>query len=206
MVVDYPSSKKSFLDSLLRVIGADDMPSQEYHPPSQTIDKGDYYEVWPLDDRNREKRWYYGRERVHWKGNSELQCKWLNERLHVYFHTDNQSEQKYPSVWVGSEYDAGAHGGSLVRDIVGKEFPFPKSVYAVKDCLNSIIRNKPNAIVLDFFAGSGTTGHAVMLLNKADNGKRQFILCTNNETDVGQVNSTSCLKSLLTESMVLFIG
>ncbi len=174
-----------FIDKkTLRVIGTGDVPSQEFHPTSQTLDKKDHYEVWPLDDKDREKRWYYGKERVQSQGNSELQCKWVNNRLHVYFHTDNQSEQKYQSVWVGSEYDAGAHGGSLVRDIVGKEFPFPKSLYAVKECLNSIIRNKPNAVVLDFFAGSGTTGHAVLSLNSEDGGNRRFILCTNNENNI----------------------
>ena len=114
-------------------------------------------------------------------GREELSCKWKDDRLHVYFFTTNNSEQKYQTVWTGSEYDAGAYGSTLVKRIVGREFPFPKSIYAVEDCLKSVIKSKQNAIVLDFFAGSGTTGHAILRLNKEDSGKRQFILCTNNE-------------------------
>jgi len=170
----------------LKIIGIGEVPNDDFHPEKQTIECEDYYEIWPLDDKNKEKRWYYGRERVMTKGHEELTCKWVRDRLHVYFHTDNMGEQKYMSVWAGSEYDAGAHGGSLVRDLLGKEFPFPKSIYAVKDCLNAIIRKNKKAVVLDFFAGSGTTGHASLLLNKNDNGKRQFILCTNNENDIAK--------------------
>jgi adenine-specific DNA-methyltransferase len=168
----------------LSIMGAGDVPKDNFHPIQQTKDCGAFYEVWPLDNHNKEKRWYFGKERVHTKGNEELVCKWMKDKLHVYFHTDNLSEQKYQSVWVGSEYDSGAHGGSMVRDIVGKQFPFPKSLYAVKDCLNAIVRNNKEAIILDFFAGSGTTGHAVLSLNAEDGGERQFILCTNNENNI----------------------
>src|SRR5208283_3140540 len=117
-------------------------------------------------------------------GKTELSCKWKGNRLHVYFFTSNNSEQKYQTVWTGAEYDAGAYGSTLVKKMIGREFPFPKSIYAVEDCLKSIIGNKKDAIVLDFFAGSGTTGHAVLELNK-DNKNRQFILCTNNEDNDG---------------------
>lgn len=168
----------------LKVIGVGDVPRSDFHPKAQMIEKDKYYEIWPLDDKDKEKRWYYGKERVRSKGDEELSSKWVNNRLHVYFHTDNLSEQKYSSVWVGSEYDAGAHGGSLVRDIIEREFPFPKSLYAVMDCLNSIVRDRKDATVLDFFAGSGTTAHAVLELNKEDGGNRQFILCTNNENNI----------------------
>jgi adenine-specific DNA-methyltransferase len=61
-------------------------------------------------------------------------------------------------------------------------FPYPKSIYAVKDILELI--TTPTSTVLDFFAGSGTTGHAVSLLNKDDGGSRQFILCTDNENNI----------------------
>lgn len=63
-------------------------------------------------------------------------------------------------------------------------FPYPKSLYTVYDMLAMIIGNNPNAVVLDFFAGSGTTGHAVLELNKEDDGDRQFILCSNNENNI----------------------
>jgi len=175
----------------LKVIGAGDVPEDQFHPAAQTHEEDNYYVVWPIDDKNKEKRWYYGRERVRTRGHEELTCKWRKGRLHVYFHTDNQSEQKYQSIWTGSEYDAGAHGGTLVRNIIGKEFPFPKSLYAVRDCLAAIVRNKPNALILDFFSGSGTTLHATCLLNAEFGGSRRCILVTNNE--VGEPNTKKLL-------------
>lgn len=171
----------------LRVIGTGSQPQDNFHPIAQTIEREDYFEIWPLDNKNREKRWYYGRERVQSRGQHELSCKWVKGRLHVYFHTDNREEQKYQSLWVGSEYDAGAHGGTMVRNIVGKEFPFPKSLYAVRECLNAIIRTRKDALVLDFFAASGTTFHAVCLMNAEDGGKRRSILVTNNEVSERKV-------------------
>jgi adenine-specific DNA-methyltransferase len=69
----------------------------------------------------------------------------------------------------------------LTALLPGRRFPFPKSLYAVEDALRFFVKEKPNAVVLDFFAGSGTTAHAVMRLNKQDNGFRQCISITNNE-------------------------
>jgi len=62
-----------------------------------------------------------------------------------------------------------------------RRFPFPKSLYAVEDAIRFYVADKPNAIVLDYFSGSGTTAHAVMRLNRQDNGRRQSISVTNNE-------------------------
>lgn len=71
--------------------------------------------------------------------------------------------------------------GKIVVDILGdKRFPYPKSLYYVEDALRSIVANKPNATILDFFAGSGTTAHAVMRLNQEDNGNRKSISVTVN--------------------------
>jgi adenine-specific DNA-methyltransferase len=65
--------------------------------------------------------------------------------------------------------------------IPARKFPFPKSLYAVEDTLRFFMADKPTAVILDFFAGSGTTAHAVMRLNRQDGGKRQCISVTNNE-------------------------
>lgn len=62
-------------------------------------------------------------------------------------------------------------------------FPFPKSLYAVRDCLAAVVRDRPDALIVDFFAGSGTTLHATCLLNRQDGGRRRCILVTNNEVD-----------------------
>ncbi len=75
------------------------------------------------------------------------------------------------------------HGGTgiLKHLLPGNPFPYPKSLYAVEDVLRLFVRGKPDAVVLDFFAGSGTTAHAVMRLNRQDDGRRQAICVTNNE-------------------------
>ena len=86
------------------------------------------------------------------------------------------------SQWRISNHDASRHGSMLLQSIIGdRYFPFPKSLYAVHDALRFFVANKPNALIVDFFAGSGTTLHAVNLLNAEDNGKRQCIMVTNNE-------------------------
>jgi adenine-specific DNA-methyltransferase len=72
-----------------------------------------------------------------------------------------------------------------IREIFGAsaEFAYPKPVSLIKYLINSIYR-KDRLTILDFFAGSGTTGQAVLDLNKEDGGDRKFILCTNNENNI----------------------
>ncbi|WP_420009115.1 site-specific DNA-methyltransferase [Xanthomonas sacchari] len=85
-------------------------------------------------------------------------------------------------VWNMGSHNAENGGSSILSKLIpGRRFPFPKSLYAVEDCLRFFVRDKPAAVILDFFSGSGTTAHAVMRLNKQDGGKRQCISVTNNE-------------------------
>ncbi|MGW8274678.1 site-specific DNA-methyltransferase [Xanthomonas axonopodis] len=85
-------------------------------------------------------------------------------------------------VWNMTSHNA-ENGGSLILSklLLGRRFPFPKSLYAVEDSLRFFIGDKPEAVILDFFSGSGTTAHAVMRLNRQDGGHRQCISVTNNE-------------------------
>lgn len=85
------------------------------------------------------------------------------------------------SVWTRKSHDASLYGSVLLSSIVGKRFSYPKSLYAVQDTLRFFVANKPNALIIDFFAGSGTTLHAVNLLNAEDGGHRRCIMVTNNE-------------------------
>ncbi|MGO2521218.1 MAG: site-specific DNA-methyltransferase [Microbacterium sp.] len=87
-----------------------------------------------------------------------------------------------PTSWDRQSHSAGEYGSRLITRILpGRKFPFPKSLYAVEDCLDIAVGRKPDATVLDFFSGSGTTAHAVMRLNHRDGGRRQCISVTNNE-------------------------
>ena len=86
------------------------------------------------------------------------------------------------TVWNRASHRAGEYGTSLIGAFIpGRSFPYPKSLYAVEDALRIVVAHKPNAIILDFFSGSGTTAHAVMRLNRQDDGHRQCISVTNNE-------------------------
>lgn len=86
------------------------------------------------------------------------------------------------TVWNRQSHKAGEYGSALVKKFTGnRAFPFPKSLYAVEDALRVVVAEKPSAVVLDFFSGSGTTAHALMRLNKQDGGHRQCISVTNNE-------------------------
>ena len=95
--------------------------------------------------------------------------------------------ERLSTVWRESRHDAGAYGTSILRSLLpGRSFPFPKSLYAVEDSLRAFVGGKPRATILDFFAGSGTTLHAVMRLNKQDDGRRKCILVTNNEVSADE--------------------
>lgn len=89
--------------------------------------------------------------------------------------------------WRIPGHDATQYGSRLLSELLpGRRFPFPKSLYAVEDSLRFFLGDKPNAVILDFFAGSGTTAHAVMRLNRQDGGRRQCISVTNNEVAAGE--------------------
>lgn len=84
--------------------------------------------------------------------------------------------------WNNELHDARDYGTKILKEVIGEtRFDFPKSLYAVRDCLKLFTLEKPNALIVDFFAGSGTTLHAVNLLNAEDGGHRRCIMVTNNE-------------------------
>lgn len=95
---------------------------------------------------------------------------------------ERNNEIRPLSIWNKKSHSASEYGTTLINKIIGSgKFGFPKSLYAVHDTIRFFVANKPNALILDFFAGSGTTLHAVNLLNKEDGGHRRCIMVTNNE-------------------------
>lgn len=97
------------------------------------------------------------------------------------------------TVWNQKSHSASEQGSGINSILLpDRTFPFPKSLYATEDTLRFFVGNKPDALIVDFFAGSGTTAHAVMRLNHQDGGKRRCVLVTNNEVseeDVKQLTS-----------------
>ncbi len=84
--------------------------------------------------------------------------------------------------WDFASHDAQRYGTTLLQAFIpGRRFPFPKSLYALEDVLRIAVGHKPDAVILDYFGGSGTTAHAVARLNRQDGGRRQCLLVTNNE-------------------------
>ena len=96
------------------------------------------------------------------------------------------------SQWRIASHDATQYGSRLLGDILpDRRFPFPKSLYAVRDTLRFYLEDKPTALTVDFFAGSGTTLNAVNLLNATDGGQRRCILVTNNEVSAEEAAALS---------------
>lgn len=87
-----------------------------------------------------------------------------------------------PTIWTEKDFFT-TKGSSYVRNIFGdKRFPYPKPLEFIVELLRA--STSDNSLIVDFFAGSGTTGEATMLLNKETRGNRRFILCTNNENGI----------------------
>lgn len=104
---------------------------------------------------------------------------------------ENLETKKIPpkTQWNNKYHDARDYGSKVLKQIIGShKFDFPKSIYAVKDALAICVQDNKNALVLDFFAGSGTTMHAINLMNEEDGGNRRCICVTNNEVSSNEEN------------------
>ena len=158
-------------------------------PPDFTAPDG-LVAVWPIDKEGNERCWRYipaTMQRLIDEGRVVLgQQSSDGESWTINYWVRKTERKKYKTVWWSKQHDAGTHGTSLLHKFLERRnaFPFPKSLYAVRDTLLSVVRDRPDALILDFFAGSGTTLHATALINEADGGRRRCILVTNNEVDV----------------------
>lgn len=140
----------------------------------------------PIDDKGIERCWRWNAETFEEKKDNYIELKKVKEQIGLYVkerEEDNKGE-KPKTIWNKPKY-AAVSGTSTIKSIfntTNKIFDYPKSVNLLLDILS--VTTKQNSLILDFFAGSGTTGQAVLELNQQDNGNRQFILCTNNENKI----------------------
>ncbi len=157
-----------------RIMSIGAVPPDSFHPISANVQRsGGSIEVWPMTDSGDEKKWRYSRESVENILN-KLEPKAGRESIQIIFHKDSGTMR---SVWQNPRFDSSEYGTKLVEGLIGEAgFTFPKSLWAVHDAINIMTENEPAAIVVDFFAGSGTTGHALWELTKASGGNRRFIL------------------------------
>ncbi len=115
-------------------------------------------------------------------GKLEVRGKTPEGVMKVFFKDDGGRVSAPRTVWDKVSHSASEHGSGLLKTLLpGRKFPYPKSLYAVEDALRFFVADKSEAVILDFFSGSGTTAHAVMRLNRQDGGSRQSISVTNNE-------------------------
>jgi len=149
-----------------------------------SVEKIKGYEILPINTKGIERVWLWDKNRAR-ENLSDLKAVIRQDKVTIYYKRREQGRVKPTSFWYGSKYNANAYGTRVVEKIVPKNnFDYPKSVYSVLDCIDIFLPK--DGLVLDFFAGSGTTGHAAMLLNDADGGNRHFILCTNNENRIAE--------------------
>ena len=177
--------------------------------------------VWPVFPDGREGRWRLGRETlletiekhfvkvgafrgertsISYLAQGE-QAKVENRDFPVIGYSEDGSiivdESDYTAKfipgtqWWITTHDATQQGTKVLNSIIGQRFSFPKSPYAVHDAIRFFVANKPNALIVDFFAGSGTTLHAVNLLNAEDGGQRRCVLVTNNEVSADEAKTLS---------------
>lgn len=154
------------------IIGFGDVCKDDEHP-KQTVWVGDIAYVYPIDNEGVERKWRYARQSV-----DEI-AKFLKPKKTKsggYQIEIGKNFGLYRTVWSDNRYDSNEYGTKLVNDLVeGSGFTFPKSLWAVYDPIDAVTGGDKNAIVVDFFAGSATTAHAVMKLNADDGGNRRFI-------------------------------
>jgi adenine-specific DNA-methyltransferase len=155
-----------------------EVPPPSFHPKRsfRKLSNGEI-EFWPIDSEDVERKWRYAKDSVRRIAHL-LELREIGGKPQILLRKETGP---YKTVWTDSKFDASTHGTRLLNRILDTPFPFPKSLYAVLECLEATIADRPNALVLDFFAGSGTTLHATALLNSMDGGSRQCILVTNNE-------------------------
>ena len=110
--------------------------------------------------------------------------------LIAHYVGSDDDEMIAPTQWKIASHNASENGSSLIQKILcSKRFSFPKSLYSEVDTIRFFVASKPNALIVDFFAGSGTTLHAVNLLNAEDGGNRRCIMVTNNEVSVEEART-----------------
>ncbi len=179
-------AKNCFYPILVRnnkIIGFGDVCADSFHPKSVNVTKKDgVIEIYPIDPSGNERKWVFARQTVE-SIKDELEVV-ENRNRKILDIVRTKTMFNYKTVWTDGKYNANIFGTKLLREILPNcDFNFPKSLYTVYDCLFAVAGDRPHASILDFFAGSGTTGHAVLEMNKVDGGKRKFILCTNNENN-----------------------
>ncbi len=134
--------------------------------------------VLPIDESGKERVWNLGWERAQNEITKNISAKQVNKQWQIHRKYRPNEEGALPNTWWDdSKYSATESGTKRIKDLFGDRelFTFPKSIYLVEDSLKASNADK-ESIILDYFAGSATSAHAVMNLNRADNGNRKYLM------------------------------
>lgn len=155
------------------ITGFGDVCDDDFHPDSANMDMDDgTLAIYPIDQKKIERKWRYSRDSIEDIKDILKANKNGNGVVEI---LKPQTEAQIKTVWTDKKYIAGDFGTNLISNMgFSKMFDYPKSVHTVYDSIYASTNSK--GIVLDFFAGSGTTGHATINLNREDGGKRKYIL------------------------------
>lgn len=159
------------------IVGFGDVSDEEYHPGHANLmvdKKKRRVAVYPVDSQGAERKWRYARNSI----------ERIRHLLKVHFTTYGEiqihkakADKPFKTVWDDPKYIAGDYGTKWLSDLGLKveEDLYPKSVHTVEDSVFAV--SDPDSMILDYFAGSGTTGHAVIKLNREDeSSSRRFVL------------------------------
>ncbi|MDU4464340.1 site-specific DNA-methyltransferase [Haemophilus parahaemolyticus] len=165
-----------------KIIEIGDIPDDDFHPETANIQLDDgVIAVYPLNEDGIEKKWRYARQSVE-KILDKLEAKSGRSSIQIIFNKDTGVMR---SLWIDPKYDASEYGTKVLQAILGgenaKNFSYPKSIHTVKEIISAQLGSNEDNFVLDYFAGSGTTAHAVINLNREDNGNRKYILVEQGE-------------------------
>lgn len=143
--------------------------------------EGDIIAIFPVDTLGKRRVWRWSdREAIlNAANNKDFRVVTNNGKYTVQLKDRIKKGRKPKTIWTDSKYDASSNGTMLLKKLFEGEKPFsyPKSLFTVKDTVEILTNSVDEDIVIDFFGGSGTTAHAVLDLNKEDEGNRKFIIC-----------------------------
>jgi len=164
-----------------KIIGFGEVCDNTFHPESVNVLRADgVLEIYPIDAQGNERKWVFARQTVE-SIVDELAVEFNNKRK-IWDIIRTKRRFNYKTVWTDKKYNANSYGAKLLSEILPRNaFSFPKSLYTVQDSIDAVTQNNLEAVVLDFFGGSGTTAHAVINLNREDGGNRKYILVETNE-------------------------
>lgn len=155
-----------------KIIDFGKVSDDDYHP-NQTVFENAVAYVYPIDRNGVERKWRYARQTVE-SIKDMLRARKTDTGYEIEIGKTFGVQR---TVWSDTRYDANEYGTKIISELVPNNgFTFPKSLWTVYDCLYAGVGKDKNAIVLDFFSGSGTTAQAIMQLNLDDGGHRKFIM------------------------------